>query len=170
MVATNDAESNRRLLQLRNHGTDDAGEHVILGFNSRLDEIHAAILRIKLPHLDDMNARRRQIAEHYNAILAETAAEIPQAGKNSHHIYSYYTIRVADRDRVRERLQRAGISSAIYYAKPLHKHTYYSDSCIYEALSQAENIADRCLSLPIFPEMTDAEVEHVATTTANVVA
>ncbi len=170
MVVTNDAKFNRRLLQLRNHGNDDAVEHVRLGFNSRLDEIHAAILRIKLPLLDDMNEKRRRIAKRYNATLAGTAAEIPQAGKDAHRIYNYYTICVADRDRVRQRLQRAGISSAIYYAKPLHKHMHFSVSCIYEALPQAENIAGRCLSLPIFPEMTDAEVEHVATTTANLIA
>ena len=167
MITTNDAETDQRLRELRNHGIDDDGEHVTLGFNSRLDELQAVVLRSKLPLTDAANERRRHIAEHYNSVLAEAGAKTPRASDGAEHVYNNYTICIDDRDRLSERLREAGIATAVYYGKPLHQHAYFRDTCKYSELPIAERIGQQCLSLPIFPEMTDAEVEYVATTTSR---
>ena len=168
MVATADAGLHQSLLSLRNHGADPEGEYVRQGYNSRLDELQAAVLRVKLERLDDMNERRRQIAAHYGQELTGLA-KLQQASPGAHHVYGYYTIQVPERDRVRAKLREAGVATALYYGKPLHHHPHHARHCRWEALPVAEEICRHCLSLPIFPEMTDAEVEYVAATTARVI-
>ncbi len=165
MIACNDADIHARLLELRNHGFDPTGEHVRLGYNSRLDEMQAAVLRIKLPLLDAMNERRRAIAAHYNETFADTPAQTQANPDGCYHAYGYYTICVPNRDEAREALKEAGVATALYYGKPLHHHEHYSKTCTYGDMPVAIDACGRCLSLPIFPEMTDAEVEYVATTT-----
>jgi len=169
MVTTNSDEIAGRLRQLRNHGQGKSYEHEMVGFNSRLDEIQAAILRIRLPLLEQNNARRRQIAAHYNQALAATSARTPASVDNGDHVYGYYTICTENRDRLRESLEARGIGSAIYYHQPLHRHDCFAAFCRYGPLKVTEKIAGECLSLPIFPEMTDAEVEYVTETTAELV-
>jgi dTDP-4-amino-4,6-dideoxygalactose transaminase len=166
MVSTNDPDVDQRLRELRNHGIGEAGEHVRLGFNSRLDDLQAAILRIKLRRIDASNNRRRQIARHYNDALSGAAAKTPTAPDGAHHVYGYYTIIVEDRDGLRLQLSDAGIATALYYPKPLHKHTHFSTTCRFASLEVTEWAAGGCLSLPVFPEMTDDEVDFVAKTTA----
>ncbi len=166
MIGTNDAGLNERLKQLRNHGIGDQGEHVRLGFNSRLDEIQAALLRVKLAHIDAMNERRREIAAHYNAVLSAAGAKTQASIEGAHHVYGYYTILVDDRDALRTRLADKGVATALYYAKALHRHTHFSTTCRFESLDVAARVAGQCVSLPIFPEMTDDEVDYVASTTA----
>lgn len=166
LVSTNDADVDACMRELRNHGIGEGGEHVRLGFNSRLDEIQAALLRIKLRHIDDCNERRRQIAAHYNEVLAAAGAKTPGEFSGAHHVYGYYTIIVDDRDALRARLGEAGVATALYYPKPLHRHTHFSDKVRFGDLPIAERVAGGCLSLPVFPEMTDAEVEYVAMTVA----
>lgn len=170
LISTNDPDLNRRLRELRNHGIGDQGEHVMLGYNSRLDELQAAILRIKLPHIDETNERRRQIAAHYNSVLSDTGAKTPTSTDSVRHVYGYYTLLADDRDTLRAQLRDAGISTALYYAKPLHRHAHFSTSCRFGALDIAERVARQCLSLPVFPEMTDDEVDYVASTTAAMLA
>jgi len=170
LVSTNDSELDRRLRELRNHGIAEGGEHVRLGFNSRLDEIQAALLRIKLAHIDAANDRRRQIATHYNELLSATGAKIPAEPAGTHHVYGYYTIVVDDRDTLRQELGEAGVATAIYYPKPLHRHRHFSSSCRFGSLDIADRVASGCVSLPIFPEMSDAEVDYVATTAAALLA
>jgi len=170
MVVTRDADTDGRLRQLRNHGIGPGGEHLMLGYNSRLDEIQATIVRLKLERLDAMNDRRRQIAAHYNRELGQAGAVVPAAPDGSHHVYGYYTILVPDRDGLRERLQEAGVATALYYGKPLHRHTHFARSCRFGAMPVAERVAGQCLSLPIFPEMTDDEVDFVAVTAARLMA
>ncbi|NIL93217.1 MAG: aminotransferase class I/II-fold pyridoxal phosphate-dependent enzyme [Woeseiaceae bacterium] len=166
LVSTNDAAVDGRLRELRNHGIGPAGEHVRLGYNSRLDEIQAAVLRVKLEYIEQSNGQRRHIASRYNSLLADTAAKTPTSPPAAQHVYGYYTIVVDDRAALRSQLDEAGIGTAIYYPKPLHKHQYFGDSVAFDALPVAEDLASRCLSLPIFPEMTDEEVDYVATTIA----
>ena len=166
LISTPDAAVDQRLRELRNHGIAAGGEHVRLGFNSRLDELQAAILLPKLMRIDDSNDRRRQIAQHYNEVLLAAGAKTPSEPDGAHHVYGYYTIIVDDRDALRARLGDAGVATAIYYPKPLHSHEHFSRTCRFGALGNAEKVAAGCLSLPVFPEMTDAEAEYVATTTA----
>lgn len=169
MVTTNSDEIAGRLRQLRNHGQGRNYEHDMVGFNSRLDEIQAAILRIKLPLLEKNNARRRQIAAHYNQALASTSARTPATVDDGSHVYGYYTICTKDRDKLRESLQARGVGSAVYYHIPLHKHDCFAAFSRHGSLEITERVAAECLSLPIFPEMTDAEVEYVAETTAELI-
>lgn len=166
MVSTNDADVDRRLRELRNHGIGDGGEHVRLGFNSRLDELQAAILRIKLRRIDASNDRRRKIAYHYNDVLSAAGAKTPTAPDGARHVYGYYTIIVEDRDELRSRLGEAGVATALYYRKPLHQHAHFSTTCRFGKLDVAQWAATGCLSLPLFPEMTDDEVDFVAMTAA----
>ena len=163
MIATDNTETYNHLRQLRNHGIADRGEHVELGFNSRLDEIQAAVLRVKLERIDNMNGRRRKIAAHYDEVLIDAGAKVQKTIDGFHNVYGYYTLCVNERDQFRMRLADAGVSTALYYGKPLHKHAHFSTSCQFGALPVAERIATQCVSLPIFPEMSDAEVDHVAT-------
>lgn len=169
MVATDDDETDRRLRVLRNHGIGAGGEHVMLGFNSRLDEVQAALLRIKLARLDEMNERRRQIAAHYSAALSSAGATTPRETAGARHVYGYYTVLVNDRDGLRERLREAGVATALYYGKPLHRHAHFATTCRFGPMPVAEDVAGRCVSLPIFPEMTDDEVDYVATTAARLI-
>ena len=166
LISTPDPDVDRRLRELRNHGIGPGGEHVRLGFNSRLDELQAALLRTKLQHIDDNNDRRRQIARHYNEVLSAAGAKTPTEPEGMRHVYGYYTIIVDDRDALRPRLGDAGVATALYYPKPLHKHEHFIGTCRFGDMPVAEKVAGGCLSLPVFPEMTDAEVEYVATTTA----
>ncbi len=166
MISTDDADLNQRLRELRNHGIGAGGEHVRLGFNSRLDDLQAALLRIKLEHIDASNDRRRKIASHYNEVLSAAGAKTPTEADGLRHVYGYYTVIVNDRDALRAHLGEAGVATALYYPKPLHLHTHFAKTCRFGALDVAERVAAGCISLPVFPEMTDSEVEFVAKTVA----
>ena len=166
LISTNDPALNRRLRALRNHGIGDKGEHVAVGFNSKLDELQAAVLQIKLARIDKMNERRRQIAAHYNSVLSGAGAKTPGQSHGVHHVYGYYTILVDDRDTLRAQLRDAEIATALYYPKPLHQHVHFSTTCRFGPLNIAEQVTQQCVSLPMFPEMKDDEVDYVASTTA----
>jgi dTDP-4-amino-4,6-dideoxygalactose transaminase len=114
-----------------------------------------------------MNTRRREIAARYDRALASTGATLPAAPAGSHHVYGCYTLLVEDRDRVRTGLADAGIATATYYRVPLHRQPHFSRSCRFGAMPVAERAARHCLSLPMFPQLTDEEVEYVATTAAR---
>jgi len=166
LVVCHDEQYRDRMLELRNHGFDPSGEHVRLGYNSRLDELQAAVLAIKLPHLDDSIERRRRIAAWYDEAFADTGAELQAEPSGYRHARGYYTLCVPERDEVRRRLQDRGIATALYYGRPLYRHKHYEKTCRYGELPVAERASRRCLSLPIYPEMSDAEVEYVASETA----
>lgn len=170
MVACQTEEMHQRLVALRNHGFNPTGEHIMLGYNSRLDEIQAAVLEIKLPHLDAAISRRREIAARYDEVFAATDAKVQAHPDGCYHAAGYYTILVPGRDEMRKRLQEAGVSTALYYGKPLSHHEHYSKTCRDMGLAAAEDASARALSLPIYPEMTDEEVEFVAQTTAKAIA
>ena len=170
MVVTDTPEVDERLRQLRNHGLDANGEHRMLGYNSRLDELQAAAVNIKLPALDDAIDRRRAIAERYNAALAPTSAVTQATPDGSRHAWGYYTILVDDRAALAKELNAAGVATALYYRKPLHRHEHFERVCRWTDLSASEHAAERCLSLPMFPEMTDEEIDYVASTTARLLS
>ncbi len=170
LISTNDPAMNRCLRKLRNHGIGDKGEHIMLGFNSRLDEIQAAVLRVKLARINKMNERRRQIAAQYHSALSDTGAQIQTLSDDVHHAYGYYTILVEDRDALQMQLRDAEIETALYYSKPLHNHVHFSTTCRFGTLNVSEEVAQKCISLPIYPEMTDDEVDYVALTTAALLA
>jgi dTDP-4-amino-4,6-dideoxygalactose transaminase len=155
MVTTNDAALADRLRALRVHGGRRKYHHEELGVNSRLDEVQAAILRVKLPHLDAWNEARRRIAARYTESLSKVAGiTVPAEPPDCHAVYHQYTVRMAARDEVRERLLKAGIQTMVYYPVPLHLQDVHRNIGQVGAFPHAERAAREVLSLPMFPELT----------------
>ncbi len=131
------------------------------GDNSRLDELQAVVLRHKLPHIDHYNAERRRAAERYDAGLAQLAIDTPMRADTGTHVFHQYTVLSERRDAIMEHLSKAGIASAIYYPVPLHRQPAFADAGGAPSLPQAERVAERCLSLPMFPELTGAQIDRI---------
>ncbi|WP_298432790.1 DegT/DnrJ/EryC1/StrS family aminotransferase [Geobacter sp.] len=162
LVTTPCPEMAERVKVLRNHGSKVRYHHSVIGYNSRLDEIQAVILRVKLKHIKEYNAGRRRVAHLYSELLAGTGAVTPFEDGKGTHVYHQYTILTERRDAVMKALSEAGIASAVYYPIPLHKQEVFAADCAGVSLPIAEEVASRCMSLPIFPEMTEAQVREVA--------
>jgi dTDP-4-amino-4,6-dideoxygalactose transaminase len=148
---------------LRQYGWDRDRSSVRPGLNSRLDEIQAAILRVKLRGLDAANARRRAIADAYDEALAGTSLLRPRRAPGREHVFHQYVVRCAERDAVRTRLSQAGIGTAIHYATPVHRQPAYLGRT---ALGPAgcrvtETVASEILSLPMHPHLDDSAVARV---------
>ncbi|HYP25693.1 MAG TPA: DegT/DnrJ/EryC1/StrS family aminotransferase [Blastocatellia bacterium] len=162
-VVTDDDELALKLKRLRNYGEERRYHHSSKGFNSRLDEIQAAILRVKLPELDRWNARRREIASFYDREIMNPQVRKPVELGYGHHNYHLYVIRCARRDELQRHLADAGVSTLIHYPVPFHLQEAYRDlnkkPGDYPA---AESCANEVLSLPIFPELSDEEARYVA--------
>ncbi len=162
-VTTADPDLDKRLRLLQAHGQEKKNQHTLYGFNSRLDELQAAILRVKLRHLDARNRRRGQIAAYYGERFAGLDVRVPQEHAGEVHVYHQYVIRTAQRERLRAHLQAAGVDSGIHYPVPLHRQpSWVQRYGASPAFPRAERLADEILSLPVFPDLTDAEVEQVA--------
>jgi dTDP-4-amino-4,6-dideoxygalactose transaminase len=160
MVTTTDAQLADRLRLLRTHGGRGDYIHHAIGLNSRLDELQAAVLRVKLPHLDAWNERRRAHAARYRAaVRGDLIAPIEIEG--AHHVYHHFTLRSPARAALVARLEAAGIGSAIYYPRPLHQQPAYT-SWARGPLPEAERAAAECLSVPVHPWLTADEVDRVA--------
>ena len=167
-VTTGDKALERQLRLLQAHGQEKKNQHALYGFNSRLDELQAAILRVKLRYLDARNRRRRQIAAYYSDRFAPLGVRVPREQPGEVHVYHQYVIRTPQRERLRAHLQAAGIDTGIHYPVPLHRQPSwlrrYGES---PPLPRVERLAEEILSLPVFPDLTDAEVEHVARSTCS---
>ncbi len=167
-VCTNDAEMANRLRLLRNYGQRRRYYHAIKGFNSRLDEVQAAILRTKLPYLDENNQRRQQIALYYDKLLEETPVTTPPHAKYGTHVFHLYVIRAPRRDALMAYLAEQGIETIIHYPVPVHLQEAYRDLQMDKgSLPAAEKAAEEIVSLPIYPEIRDDEVEAVAESIRN---
>jgi len=163
LATTQDADLGERILRLRVYGGRDRYIHEELGFNSRLDEIQAAILRVKLRFLAEWNARRRAIAARYREGLAGLPIGLPTESPDCFHVYHQFTIRVPDRDTLQRRLAELGVRTTVYYPVPLHLQPMYRDLGYRVGdFPEAERAAREVLSLPIYPELTDAQVDEVA--------
>lgn len=163
MVVTNDRQIADRVRRLRNHGQAARFEHVECGMNSRLDELQAAVLRVKLRWLDRWNQRRRQIAALYNRLLADLPVRCPPQAPWAQSNYHLYVIEVDERDALRAYLKAEGIGTDIHYPKPVHLQPAYCDLSPAEGqLPVTESLCQRIVSLPLFPELSDAEAETVA--------
>lgn len=161
LVTTTCDETAERLRMLRNHGSKVRYHHDAIGYNSRLDELQAVILRVKLKRIDTYNRERRRVAHRYSAALAPLGITPPLEDGIGNHVYHQYTLLSDRRDAIMARLGERQISSAIYYPIPLHKQNVFAAACAGLSLPVSEGVAARCLSLPIFPEMTDAQVDEV---------
>jgi dTDP-4-amino-4,6-dideoxygalactose transaminase len=165
LVTTQSSTLNDTLRQLRVHGAKTRYDHVSEGINSRLDELQAALLRVKLPHLEAYTKGRQQVAQWYREALADQPEiRLPQVLAGAEHVYHQFTVRVpaAKRDTLKERLAQACITTMIYYPIPLHRQGMHKALGYgLGSLPVAEKIAGEVLSLPMFPELTQAEVGRV---------
>lgn len=162
-VVTKDAGLAEKVRMLRHGGQRRTYEHELLGVNSRLDEIQAAILRVKLRHLDEWNGKRREIASRYNARLGTCEpCTLPVEPEHSERVYHLYVLRTPLRDRLKAYLAGTGIATGIHYPQGVHLQPAYAHlgyapgSC-----PQAERISREVLSLPLFPQLSDREVDKV---------
>jgi dTDP-4-amino-4,6-dideoxygalactose transaminase len=162
LATTQDPALGDHLLRLRVYGGRQRYVHDELGFNSRLDEIQAAVLRVKLGFLDDWTARRRAIAARYRAGLAGLGLALPAEPSDSTHVYHQFAVRVPDRDGVQRRMAERGVQTAVYYPLPLHLQPMYRDLGFRPGdFPEAERAAREVLCLPMYPELTDAQVDEV---------
>jgi len=150
--------------RLREHGQASKYVHETEGYNGRLHAIQAAFLRIKLAHLDEWNAARRRVADWYREALGDVAdIVLPEVAPHAEHVYHLYVIRTPAREKLREHLQAEGIGTGLHYPVPLHlQQPYASLGYRSGSLPVTERAAAQCLSLPMFPEMTETQVGHVA--------
>jgi dTDP-4-amino-4,6-dideoxygalactose transaminase len=162
-VVSNDPEVAERARLLREYGWRERYVSDIAGFNSRLDELQSAILRVKLRYLDEENARRREVALAYDERLATTLLRLPHRREGIEHVYHQYVVRLDERDRLREYLRERGIGALVHYPAPVHLQPAYRGRIAIHrnTLPVTEQAARQVLSLPMHPFLTDAEVERV---------
>lgn len=163
MVVTNDEKIHEKVLRLRNHGRTKKYLHEFEGVNSRLDNLQAAILLVKLKKLDRWNENRRRNAKKYDDLLSKVkGVTIPKIKDGNSSVYHLYVIQVDERDKLKDFLSEKGIASGIHYPVPLHLQPAYSYLGLKEgAFPDAERISKRILSLPMFPELSDDQIERV---------
>lgn len=162
MVTTNDVELVTRIHKLRNHCAVQPFVHDAIGYNSRLDEIQAALLRIKLRDVEEVIANRRALAAIYASYFADSCVVTPVEPGDVTHVFNLYTVRVPRRDLVKQRLEEARIGFSVCYPQPLHLQPVYQYlNYRLGDLPQAELAAEQCISLPIYPDMLPEQVEIV---------
>lgn len=164
-IVTGSREAAEKARLLVNHGRARGEKylHEIAGYNNRLDAIQATVLRHKLPFLDEWNHKRTIIANRYSSMLSGLSGiEIPAVPEGSEPVWYVYTIVYDERDRIRSNLASAGISTGIYYPVPIHKQKAFKDAHCPVALHNTEYLAERILSLPLWPEMPIETVDFVA--------
>jgi dTDP-4-amino-4,6-dideoxygalactose transaminase len=169
MCVTNDAALAERMDILRVHGGKPKYYHALIGGNFRIDELQAAVLNVKLPHLDSWSAARVRNAAFYNAAFARARADLrtPPALPGGRHIYNQYVIRVHGRDALRAHLNAAGVGTEIYYPVPLHLQQCFAYLGHRAGdFPHAEQAAQEVLALPIYPELTELQLQYVVDTVA----
>jgi len=162
MIITGDDDTAKKIRMLRNHGTFVKYHHKIVGYSSRLDDIQAAIVRVKFKSIDQFNDSRIRNAGIYRKNIKRANAILPEEKDGSKHVYHQFTIRSERRDAIRECLNNSQIASAIYYPVPLHKQEVFANlNRKVGSLPASEECAAEVLSLPMFPELTKREILHI---------
>ena len=163
MMVTNDDDLAETLMKLRTHGSRRTYYHDIVGYNSRLDALQAAVLLAKLPHLEEWSAKRRANAAYYDAAFADVPeVTTPFVDAPNTSIYNQYTIRVSNRSDLQSQLKAAGIGNSVYYPLPLHLQTCFAYLGYKKGqFPAAERASEEVLSLPVFPELTHAQMDEV---------
>jgi dTDP-4-amino-4,6-dideoxygalactose transaminase len=162
-VVTRSAEVAGRARCFRSYGESEPSISSVPGWNSRLDALQAAVLSAKLQRLPDRNARRRLLASRYRELLHEAPFELPVEVDGRLHAYHLFVVRVRDRDRFRSALDEAQVGTLVHYSRPIHSHPAYSHLAPDDGrLQQSERACGEVVSLPLYPELSDEEVEFVA--------
>jgi dTDP-4-amino-4,6-dideoxygalactose transaminase len=161
-VVTNDAALAEKVRLLRNHGRRSKYVHEVKGFGERLDTLQAAVLLTKLGHLEAWTAARRRLAQRYHAGLAATGLILPAVAAHAEPVWHLYVVRTPQRDALADYLAAQGIQTGVHYPLPLHLQPAYAELDYgIGSLPVSEQVANDCLSLPIYPEMTDDQQQHV---------
>ena len=161
LITTGDDRLANEVRLLRNHGSQERYHHNVIGYNSRLDELQAVILRIKLKHIDDYNQNRRRVALRYSEKLAGTGIQTPYEDGKGLHVYHQYTLLDERRDDIMNTLQENSIACAIYYPIPLHRQEVYISANKDRQLPVTESVANKCFSLPVYPELENDTVDII---------
>ncbi len=170
-IVTNDDELAAWLRTTRNYGSTAKYHHAIRGFNSRLDSIQAAVLRVKLRYLDEWNTARRRLAGHYRELLSTAGVTLPVESPDCEHVYHLFAVRCARRDAVLQQLRDRGIDAGIHYPVPIHRQPAFGSQCLVpRPPTQTETSCAELLSLPLCPFITELEIETIAATLINALA
>jgi dTDP-4-amino-4,6-dideoxygalactose transaminase len=166
MIIARDGDLARRLRRLRVHGSEERYYHKEIGCNSRLDELQAAVLRVKLHYLEKWNSARRERAKRYHQLFTNAALlsclKLPEVAPGNSHVFHQYVIRTQQRDKLRHYLKEKGVDTEIYYPVPLHLQACYQDLGHREGdFPESERLAKEALALPIYPELTDHQQSYV---------
>jgi len=166
LLTTNSSVVKDRVIALRNHGGAVRYYHDEIGVNSRLDEIQAAILRVKLKHINEWNKKRRENAQRYNDLFKNHSEIVtPSELSDTYCVYHQYTVKVPNRDEVHKMLQERGVGAMIYYPVPLHLQKVHANLGMEKgALPATERNTELVMSLPMFPELTADEQKYIANT------
>ncbi|MEQ1757941.1 MAG: DegT/DnrJ/EryC1/StrS family aminotransferase [Vicinamibacterales bacterium] len=172
LVTTNDDAMAARVRLLRTHGEETKYHHTVIGGNFRMDALQAAILRVKLPHLEGWTARRRANAATYARLFAQADLEsvltLPCEPQGSRHIYHQYVIRARERDRLKAHLETRNVGTAVYYPVPFHRQVCFADlPSARGAFPHADAACADVLALPVFPELTAEQLAYVVSSIAE---
>ena len=167
-MVTNDSKLAEKARMIANHGQMEKHNHIIEGRNSRMDGIHAAILNVKLKYLSRWTDKRIEIAENYNSLLSKSSITCPKKIKDGKHVYHLYVIRTSKRNKLKKELAEKGISSAIHYPTALpflecYKHLRHKK----DEFPVGNSYTEQILSLPIYPELSDKDVEFICKNIIN---
>jgi dTDP-4-amino-4,6-dideoxygalactose transaminase len=162
LITARDKKHDETLRMLRHHGSRKTYLHEVVGWNSRLDELQAAVLRVRLRKLDAFNAARARVADLYRKHLKKSDLMLPAEHGRGRHVYHQFTIRSERRDAIRERLASEGIASSVFYPMPLHLQPAYAAAATGVSLPAAEAAARTVLSLPINPLLDEAAVDRIS--------
>ena len=167
LVVTNSDDTAKKLKMLRNHGSDVRYFHDVIGYNSRLDEIQAVVLRAKLKRIDQYNQSRRHAAHLYSELMADLPLTPPFEDGLGEHVYHQYTLLSDQRDKIMQSLQDKQIACAIYYPVPLHQQNVFKQEYANISLPITESVASSCFSLPICPSLSDQNIKEIVAVIAN---
>jgi dTDP-4-amino-4,6-dideoxygalactose transaminase len=162
LITAKNEEHAKTLRMLRHHGSRQTYLHEQVGWNSRLDELQAAVLRVKLNHLARFNEARRAVAKRYREKLAGANVVLPVEHGRGTHVYHQFTIRSERRDAIRDALSKEGIASSVFYPMPLHKQPAYEGIARGVSLPVAEAVSKTVLSLPIHPLLDETSIDRIA--------
>jgi dTDP-4-amino-4,6-dideoxygalactose transaminase len=169
-LTTNDDALAARARTLRSHGESRRYFHDVVGYNYRMEGFQGAILRVKLPRLEQWNARRKALAGIYRRTLDGARVELQQGGASSERVDHLFVVYVTDRDGVRARLEERGVQTGIYYPLPIHlQKAYQSLGYQHGDLPQVERACERVISMPLYPEMSDEQAAYAARTLREIV-
>lgn len=167
-ITTNDKQLYKRLLALRNYGSIKKYEHEMLGYSSRMDCLQAAILNVKLQHLDQWNQERKDIAEFYLTELSGLPITLPQEDTTEAHVWHQFVVRTSKRDELKHHLEQKGIGTLIHYPKlPYQQNAIKNYLDIRYACPRAEKLVEECISLPIYPCLSELEQAYVVKQTKD---